>query len=58
MTRETFGEFDAVVSLGAFEHFASRQDYDTGRQAEVYRTLLRPHRERAAEWREILLCRR
>jgi cyclopropane-fatty-acyl-phospholipid synthase len=37
VTQETFGDFDALVSLGAFEHFASREDYDTGRQADVYR---------------------
>jgi cyclopropane-fatty-acyl-phospholipid synthase len=35
----TFGPFDAVVSLGAFEHFCSREDYDAGRQDDVYRGL-------------------
>jgi cyclopropane-fatty-acyl-phospholipid synthase len=39
VTRDTFGEFDGVVSLGAFEHFASREDYDAGRQDDVYRKL-------------------
>ncbi len=37
LTRDTFGPFDAAVSLGAFEHFASRADYDAGRQDAVYR---------------------
>ena len=39
VTRETFGPFDAVASLGAFEHFCSPGDYDQGRQDEVYRDL-------------------
>src|SRR5213595_2994046 len=34
--RETFGPFDAVASLGAFEHFCSPEDYGAGRQEEVY----------------------
>jgi cyclopropane-fatty-acyl-phospholipid synthase len=37
--RDTFGEFDAVVSLGAFEHFCSPEDYHAGRQEDVYREL-------------------
>jgi cyclopropane-fatty-acyl-phospholipid synthase len=37
--RETFGPFDAVASLGAFEHFCSREDHDAGRQDEIYRRL-------------------
>src|SRR5262249_60217700 len=41
VTAETFGPFDAVVSLGAWEHFASRQDYDSGRQDDVYRRIFR-----------------
>jgi cyclopropane-fatty-acyl-phospholipid synthase len=28
-----------VVSLGAWEHFASREDYDAGRQDDVYRQI-------------------
>jgi cyclopropane-fatty-acyl-phospholipid synthase len=39
VTRETFGPFDAVASLGAFEHFCSPDDYRSGRQGEVYREL-------------------
>jgi cyclopropane-fatty-acyl-phospholipid synthase len=37
--RETLGGFDAVASLGAFEHFCSPDDYFAGRQDEVYRDL-------------------
>ncbi len=39
VTRDTFGGFDAVASLGAFEHFASRDDWEAGRQDEIYRRL-------------------
>jgi cyclopropane-fatty-acyl-phospholipid synthase len=39
VTRETFGAFDAVASLGAFEHFCSPDDYRAGRQEDVYRKL-------------------
>jgi cyclopropane-fatty-acyl-phospholipid synthase len=39
VTRESFGPFDAVASLGAFEHFCSPDDYRAGRQDEVYRGL-------------------
>lgn len=37
--RRTFGAFDAVASLGAFEHFASPADHEAGRQDEVYERL-------------------
>jgi cyclopropane-fatty-acyl-phospholipid synthase len=37
--RERFGSFDAVASLGAFEHFCSPADYREGRQEEIYRSL-------------------
>jgi cyclopropane-fatty-acyl-phospholipid synthase len=36
---DTFGPFDAVASLGAFEHFCSPEDYDAGRQDAVYQEL-------------------
>jgi cyclopropane-fatty-acyl-phospholipid synthase len=36
VTRDTFGPFDAVASLGAFEHLASAEDHRAGRQDEVY----------------------
>ena len=35
--RDTYGAFDAVASLGAFEHFCSPEDYRAGRQDDVYR---------------------
>jgi cyclopropane-fatty-acyl-phospholipid synthase len=37
VTRETFGPFDAVASLGAFEHFCSPEDHEAGLQEERYR---------------------
>ena len=37
--KERFGAFDAVASLGAFEHFCSPEDYQAGRQEEIYRDL-------------------
>ncbi len=37
LDRDTFGPFDAVASLGAFEHFCSPDDYRAGRQEEIYR---------------------
>lgn len=39
VTPEQFGRFDAVASLGAFEHFCSPEDYRAGRQDEIYRDL-------------------
>lgn len=39
VTVDTFGPFDAVASLGAFEHFCSVEDYRAGRQEQVYRSL-------------------
>jgi cyclopropane-fatty-acyl-phospholipid synthase len=39
LTRERFGGFDAVASLGAFEHFCSPEEFRAGRQEEVYRDL-------------------
>jgi cyclopropane-fatty-acyl-phospholipid synthase len=39
VSEESFGRFDAVASLGAFEHFCSPEDYRAGRQEEVYRGL-------------------
>jgi cyclopropane-fatty-acyl-phospholipid synthase len=39
VTVDSFGAFDAIASLGAFEHFCSREDYRAGRQAEIYRRL-------------------
>jgi cyclopropane-fatty-acyl-phospholipid synthase len=39
LTRDTFGEFDAAVSIGAFEHFCSPEEYRAGRQDAVYADL-------------------
>jgi cyclopropane-fatty-acyl-phospholipid synthase len=39
VTRETFGPFDGVASLGACEHFCSPEDYWAGRQEQIYREL-------------------
>jgi cyclopropane-fatty-acyl-phospholipid synthase len=39
VTRERFGAFDAVISLGAFEHFCSPDDYRAGRQEALYRAI-------------------
>jgi cyclopropane-fatty-acyl-phospholipid synthase len=39
LTRESFGHFDAVASLGAFEHFCSPEEHRAGRQEEIYRGL-------------------
>ena len=37
VTRDSFGAFDAVASLGAFEHFCSPEEHRAGRQEELYR---------------------
>jgi cyclopropane-fatty-acyl-phospholipid synthase len=39
VSREGLGAFDAVASLGAFEHFCSPEDHRAGRQDEIYRDL-------------------
>jgi cyclopropane-fatty-acyl-phospholipid synthase len=39
VTRDGFGEFDALASLGAFEHFCSPDDYRAGGQEKVYEEL-------------------
>ncbi len=36
LTPEHFGTFDAVISLGAFEHFCSPTEYRAGRQDGIY----------------------
>src|ERR1700730_6865094 len=36
---DTYGAFDAVASLGAFEHFCSPDEYRAGRQEQIYREL-------------------
>jgi cyclopropane-fatty-acyl-phospholipid synthase len=37
LDRDSFGGFDAVASLGAFEHFCSVEEHLAGRQEEIYR---------------------
>ena len=39
LTPDTFGPFDAVVSLGAFEHFCSPEEQAAGVQDQLYRDL-------------------
>jgi cyclopropane-fatty-acyl-phospholipid synthase len=39
VSRERFGPFDAVASLGAFEHLCSVEEHRAGRQDEIYRGL-------------------
>src|SRR6266581_5872222 len=41
ITRDTFGPFDAVTSLGAFEHFCSPAEFRAGQQDEIYRQVFR-----------------
>ncbi len=36
---DSYGPFDAVASLGAWEHFCSPDDHRAGRQEEIYREL-------------------
>jgi cyclopropane-fatty-acyl-phospholipid synthase len=36
---DSFGRFDAVASLGAFEHFCSPAEHAAGRQDDIYRGL-------------------
>jgi cyclopropane-fatty-acyl-phospholipid synthase len=36
---DSYGSFDAVASLGAWEHFCSPDEYRAGRQEEIYRSL-------------------
>lgn len=37
MQPDEYDSFDGVVSVGSFEHFASKEDYLQGRQDEVYK---------------------
>jgi cyclopropane-fatty-acyl-phospholipid synthase len=39
LDRDSFGGFDAVASLGAFEHFCSVDEHLAGRQEEIYRDI-------------------
>lgn len=41
LTRQEIGGFDGVVSLGAFEHFCSIEEWQAGRQEEIYGDVFR-----------------
>jgi cyclopropane-fatty-acyl-phospholipid synthase len=41
VTLATFGRFDGVVSLGAFEHFCSVEEWQAGRQDAIYSAFFR-----------------
>ncbi len=38
---ETFGIFDAISCIGAFEAFCSREEYETGKQDEIYNSFFK-----------------
>ena len=38
---ETFGTFDAIVSVGAFEHFCSKEEFLAGKQEQIYRQFMK-----------------
>ena len=41
VTRESYGVFDGVVCLGAFEHFCSVEEWRAGQQDRIYTELFR-----------------
>lgn len=41
LTPKTFGTFDAVTSVGAFEHFCSVEEYKQGKQDEIYQNFFK-----------------
>jgi len=41
VTRDTLGGFDSVLSVGAFEHFCSVEEWQAGRQEEIYAALFK-----------------
>jgi cyclopropane-fatty-acyl-phospholipid synthase len=41
ITPDDFGSFDAVASVGAFEHFCSVEDFQHGKQDDVYQHLFK-----------------
>ncbi len=43
---DELGVFDGIVSLGAFEHFCSKEDMLDGKQEEIYRNFFRLCAER------------
>ena len=56
--RDGFGSFDAIASLGAFEHFCSPDDYRAGRQDADLLGSVREHRRDAARAAAASTCRR
>ncbi len=45
ISRDTFDPFDGVVSIGAFEHFCSEEEYLAGQQEDIYDKFFRLCRE-------------
>jgi len=41
VTPEDFGKFDAISSVGAFEHFCSIEEWQAGKQEEVYKNFFK-----------------
>ena len=41
VTAGTFGTFDGIVCIGAFEHFCSKQEFDAGKQEAIYEHFFR-----------------
>ncbi|MFO7656354.1 MAG: class I SAM-dependent methyltransferase, partial [Bacteroidales bacterium] len=41
VTPEDFGMFDAIVSIGAFEHFCSIEEWKEGKQEKIYNDFFR-----------------
>ena len=56
--RRASARFDAVASLGAFEHFCSPEEHAAGRQEEIYRDLFGRIAEPAARAAAASTCRR
>ena len=38
---DRLGRFDGIVSIGAFEHFCSLEEYQSGRQEEIYKAFFK-----------------
>lgn len=41
LSPKTFGKFDGIASVGAFEHFCSIEEYRSGKQDEVYKNFFK-----------------
>ena len=55
MTVDTFGTFDAIVSVGAFEHFCSVDEYLAGKQDAIYDHFFRLCHELLSEGGKLFL---